>query len=76
MGEKTRGWEREREKREMRDRGGRKRAFLHGDMMRPKRQTTLERCRRERQPTCRCRGKAAPGGLPNRVQGSKHKIQM
>ena len=34
------------------------------------------RCRRERQPTCRCRRKAALGGLASRVQGSKDKIQI
>jgi hypothetical protein len=39
-----------------------------------RRHTTLERYRKVRQPTCRCRGKVAPGGLPNRVQGSKDKV--
>ena len=32
-----------------------------------RRQTTLKRCRRERWLACRCREKAAPGGLPSRV---------
>jgi hypothetical protein len=33
-----------------------------------------ERCRRERQPKCRYKGKKVPGGLPSRVQGSKDEI--
>lgn len=41
-----------------------------------RRQTKPEKCKRERQSKSRCRGKAAPGGLPSRVQDSKDEIQI
>jgi len=46
------------------------------ETLRTEEMAMLERCRRARGPKCRCRGKAAPGGLPRRAQGSKDKIQI